>query len=187
MIRIKSSPYLIPKPVALIGALVDNKPNFFTVADICTSGYNPPRFIISSGKTHYTNKGIIENKAFSVNIPSHKLIVETDYCGIISGKKINKGNIFEVFYGEEIKTLPMIKKAPITHACKLVKIIDFKETHYLFIGEIVESYVAEDCLKGSIPNIEKVSPFTWFYDNYYRKVGEILGKAYKIGKEFQKK
>jgi flavin reductase (DIM6/NTAB) family NADH-FMN oxidoreductase RutF len=186
MIRIKSSPYLIPKPVAIIGALVDNKPNFFTVADLCTSGYQPPRFVISSGKTHYTNKGIIENMEFSVNIPSHELIVETDYCGITSGKNFNKAKIFEVFYGDEMKKVPMIKKAPITHACKLVKTIDFEETHYLFIGEIVETYVAKDCMKGTMPNIEKVRPFTWFYDNYYRKIGEILGKAYKIGKELDK-
>ncbi len=183
MKKVRKVPYLMPKPVALIGALVDDKPNFFTVADLCTTAYK--RFVISSGKAHFTNKGIIENEAFSVNIPSQEMIVETDYCGIKSGKKVDKSNVFEVFYGEDLKKVPMIKKAPITHACKLVKNIDFGDTHYLFVGEVIETYVNEDCWAEHIPDLEKVQPFSWFNDNYYRKVGEKLSKAYQIGKKFE--
>ncbi len=80
MKQIRSIPYLMPKPVALIGALIDNKPNFFTVADLCTTAYK--RFVISSGKSHHTNKGILENETFSVNIPSNEMMEKTDYYGI---------------------------------------------------------------------------------------------------------
>ena len=180
MKKIRTTPYLMPKPVALIGALVEGKPNFFTVADLCTTAYK--RFVISSGKSHYTNNGILENEAFSVNIPSIEMMEKTDYCGIKSGKKIDKSNLFDVFYGEILKNVPMIKGAPITHACKLVKTVDFGDTHFLFIGEVMETYAHEAFLKDNIPVLEEIKPFSWYSDNYYRNVGEKIGQAYKIGK-----
>jgi flavin reductase (DIM6/NTAB) family NADH-FMN oxidoreductase RutF len=186
-IKVKTHPYLIPKPVVIIGSIVDDKPNFFTVADVSTTGYQIPRFVVSSGKGHYTNKGIIEHKCFSVNIPSIDMVKETDYCGIKSGSRINKSEVFEVFYGEELKNAPMIKEAPISHTCKLVKNVDFGDTHYLFIGEIKGTYVNEECLTGNLPDINKVQPFTFYYDNFYWKVGEPFAEAYKIGKYYKKK
>lgn len=68
MKKVRDFPYLMAKPVALIGLIVDANPNFFTVADLYTTAYK--RFGISSGITHYSNKGIIENETFSVNIPA---------------------------------------------------------------------------------------------------------------------
>ncbi|MFX0071348.1 MAG: flavin reductase family protein [Candidatus Hermodarchaeota archaeon] len=188
-IKIKVYPYLIPKPVVLIGALVDDKPNFFTVADVSTTGYQIPRFVVSSGKGHYTNNGIIENECFSVNIPSIDMVQQTDYCGTKSGRRADKAEVFEIFYGGELEKAPMIKEAPISHACKLVKNVDFGDSHYLFIGEIKETYVNEDYLaeKGNLLDINKVRPFTFYYDNLYYKVGESFAQAYKIGKEYQKK
>ncbi len=180
--KIKKYPYLLPKSVVLIGALVDGKPNFITIADVSTTGYQIPRFVISSGKYHYTNKGIIENKSFSVNIPSVNMVAKTDYCGIKSGNKIDKSEVFEVFYGEALKTAPLIKEAPINHVCKLVKTVDFGDTHYLFIGEIKETYVDEGCLTNKLPDITKVQPFTYYNDNFYRKVGDSVAQAYKVGK-----
>jgi flavin reductase (DIM6/NTAB) family NADH-FMN oxidoreductase RutF len=185
-IKVKVYPYLIPKPVVLIGAMVDDKPNFFTVADVSTTGYKIPRFVVSSGKGHYTNKGIMEHECFSVNIPSVDIVKETDYCGIKSGRGIDKSEVFEVFYGEELKNAPMIKESPISHTCKLVKNVDFGDTHYLFIGEIKETYVNEECLTGNLPDINKVQPFTYYYDNFYWKVGEPFAQAYKVGKDYKK-
>ncbi|MBW2337386.1 MAG: hypothetical protein JRF47_11630 [Deltaproteobacteria bacterium] len=47
-------------------------------------------------KPHYTNPGIRKNKAFSVNIPSENLVVETDYAGLVSGKKTDKSDLFDM-------------------------------------------------------------------------------------------
>ena len=183
--KIRNHPYLL-KPVVIVGALVDEKPNFFTIADITSSGYKIPRFIVSSGKAHYTNMGILKNRSFSINLPSEQLVKETDFCGIKSGRKLNKSVVFDVFYGEEISTAPLIREAPINYACKLVKTVDFGDTHYIFIGEIVETYVDGDIIEGSGLNLGKINPFLYFYDNNYWKVGEVLAKAYKIGKDYGK-
>ena len=181
-LKIKKFPYLIPNPVALIGAIVNKRVNFITIADLCTTGYKIPRFVISSGKGHFTNEGIIKNEEFSVNIPSTDMVNKVDYCGIKTGHKVDKSSVFEIFYGQ-LQKAPMIKIAPITHECKLVKTIDFGDTHYLFIGEIIGTYVEEDLIENNIPKIEEIKPFSYYYDNYYWKNGERLAEAYKVGKE----
>lgn len=186
MKKINRFPFLLPKPVAIVGALVNNKPNFLAIADIGTTGYQIPRFVVSSGKGHYTNTGIIENESFSVNIPSEEMVALTDYFGIVSGHKVDKSEGVEVFYGDEIKTAPMIKTAAITHACRLVKTVDFGDTHYLFIGEIIETYVNEEYLSERAPDIEKIKPFTYYYDNFYRKTGEKLAQAFSVGRSLKK-
>ena len=79
---------LYPTPTVIVGAVVDGKPNFITIAHIGIVNHAKPHLIsISMGKVHYTNAGIRENKEFSVNIPSEKLVVETDYVGMVSGKR----------------------------------------------------------------------------------------------------
>ena len=79
---------LYPTPTTIVGAMVDGRPNFLTIAHIGIVNHAKPFLIsVSLGKVHYTNAGINENKAFSVNIPSEDLVVETDYVGIVSGKK----------------------------------------------------------------------------------------------------
>jgi len=75
---------LYPTPTVLVGAIVNGKPNYITIAHIGIVNHARPYLIsISSAKAHYTNAGIKENKAFSVNIPSETLVVETDYAGQI--------------------------------------------------------------------------------------------------------
>ena len=74
----------------------------------------------------------------------------------------------------------------------MVKIIDTKEFipsdmkgHYLFIGEILQAYADENYLTNGVPDISKMKPITLIQnDNYYWKVGEKIGRAWKIGKDY---
>jgi len=71
---------LYPTPTVLVGAMVDGKPNYITIAHIGIVNHAKPYQIsLSMAKVHHTNPGIRENKAFSVNIPSENLVVETDF------------------------------------------------------------------------------------------------------------
>ena len=62
----------------------------------------------------------------------------------------------------------------------------FGDTHYLFIGEITETYACEKFLTNDKPDIKKINPFSYFYDNNYWGVGNILAEAFKIGKNYEK-
>ena len=56
---------------------------------------------LGMAKAHYTNAGIKENRTFSINLRSADIVKETDYCGLVSGKRINKAQLFHVFYGSQ--------------------------------------------------------------------------------------
>ena len=70
---------LYPMPTTLIGALVNGKPNYVTIAHVGIMDMESVS--LGMNKSHYTNAGIKENRAFSVNIPSARLVKEADYCG----------------------------------------------------------------------------------------------------------
>lgn len=186
-IEIKANAYIYPMPAVIIGANVDNKANFLTVAYCAAVEVEPPMIAISLGKNHHSNEGIKKNGTFSVNIPSADMVEVTDYVGIYSGKKVDKSKLFDVFYGV-LETAPMINEAPLNHECKLVKIIDELRTSEIFLGEIVKTYINEECLTNKGPDIKKLDPIIFsVYDNNYWKVGEHLGKAWKVGRKYEKK
>lgn len=176
--------FLYPMPITLVGADVNGMPNYLTVAFCGIVQASPPMISITLGKMHYTNEGIRENNCFSVNIPSRYMVEATDYCGIVSGKKIDKSCIFETFYGK-LKEAPMIRECPINLECRLVQTLDFGGTNEAFIGEIVESYAEERYLCNGTPDIEKIEPIVFsMYDNNYWGIGNHLGKAWSVGKMF---
>lgn len=187
-IQIKS--YLFPRPVVLIGANINGKPNFEPLAYISSIEDKPPLISIASYETHFTNIGIKENGTFSVNTPSEEIIEGTDYCGIVSGKEADKSEVFEVFYGE-LKTAPMISKAPLNLECKVIKTIVNKDYtgaekgHEVFIGEVVNAYAEDKYLTEGTPDISKINTFTYSMKQYW-KVGERVAKAWEIGKKYLK-
>jgi len=189
--KIKIGTYLFPMPVVLIGANVNGKANFEPLAYVGIVESKPPLISISSYQTHYTNIGIKENGTFSVNTPSEGMIEVTDYCGLHSGKEVDKSEIFDIFYGE-LKSAPMITHAPLNLECKVVKTIDTKEitgidkSHVIFIGQIIQAYADEYYLTNGILDIRKLNPILYSYDNTYWKVSEKIGEAFSIGKKFEK-
>jgi len=187
---IKSSSYLFPRPVVVVGANVNGKPNFEPLAYVSSVEDKPPLMSIASYEIHFTNIGIKENGTFSVNTPSEEIIERTDYCGIVSGKEINKSEVFEVFYGE-LKTAPMISKAPLNLECKVIKTIAIKDLtgaekgHELFIGEIINAYAEEEYLTEGLPDISKINTFTYSMKKYW-KIGQEVAKAWEVGKTYMK-
>ena len=88
---------LFPMPTILVGANVNGKPNYITIAHCGIVALS--HISISLRKGRYTSSGIKENGTFSVNIPSEEMVKETDYCGLFSGKDTDKSKLFQTFYG----------------------------------------------------------------------------------------
>ena len=173
-------------PVSLVGAHVDGKANFLAVAWFSMVSYKPPRIAIALGKGHYTNPGIKENKTFSVCLPSEDMAEITDYCGIVSGKKTDKSEIFNLFYGE-LNTAPMIIDCPLNMECTLVEIVE-SSLNEIFIGEIVGTYTEERFLTDGKSDFKKTKPLILSQpDTSYWRIGEPLAKAWSIGKKYKAK
>jgi flavin reductase (DIM6/NTAB) family NADH-FMN oxidoreductase RutF len=176
--------FFIPMPVVLVGTQVMGKDNFMTVGWCARANANPPMIACGIGNHHYTPKGIMENKTFSVNIPSSDLIEKTDYCGIVSGEKTDKSKVFEVFYGL-LKTAPMIKECPVSLECRLVQTIPLP-TNSLYIGEIVGAYADGKVMKDGKPDFPEIDPlFLTMPDNRYWTLGKHAGDAWSAGKNLK--
>ena len=174
---------LDPMPTTLIGANVDGKPNYIAIAWVGIAGRN--RISIGMNKIHFTNSGIKENGCFSVNIPSEFLIKETDYCGVYSGRDVDKSKIFSTFYGV-LKTAPMIDECVINTECKLVDVFD-TPNHDVFIWEVVSTYCNESVIVYGKIDL-KVKPILFsMSDKGYWKLGESIANAWDVGKSIVKK
>jgi flavin reductase (DIM6/NTAB) family NADH-FMN oxidoreductase RutF/effector-binding domain-containing protein len=188
MEKIKTGAYnpLPVAPIALVGANVDGKPNYVTVGFVNGVNVRPAIVYVSLNNKHHTPRGIIENGAFSINIPSADYVVETDYCGLVSGKNTDKTNIFTTFYGE-LKTAPMIAEFPITAECRYTgQKVEF-DMDTVYFGEVVQVYVNEEVLgENRKIDIRKANPITYSgIQNQYLSLGEYLGAGWSIGKQYQ--
>ena len=173
-----------PLPVTLVGAIVKGKPNFLTIGFFAILSHLPPIISVSLYKNHYSVRGIKENGAFSVNIPSADMVKKTDYCGIVSGRKVDKSNLFKSFYGQ-LNTAPMIEECPLNFECKLFRTIEIGN-NLIFLGEVVSVYANEEVLSGGVPDIRAIDPLVLFGSIYHSwKFGSEIAGAYRIGKKLK--
>lgn len=173
-------------PIVLVGAVVDGRPNYMAAGFVSGVNVSPPIICISLNKKHYTPKGIIGNGTFSLNIPAVKYVTETDFCGMVSGRDIDKSRVFTSFYGE-LKTAPMIEEFPITCECRHIgQKIEFPmDTAYF--GEIIQVYIDEDILgEDKTINMLKADPLYYSgIENRYRSLGKDVGTGWNIGKQYK--
>ena len=182
--KLGPQPMLWPHPAVLVGATIDGRPDFAAVAWAGVAAGKPPAVAIGLQHHRHSLKGILQNRTFSVNVPSVDLVRETDYCGIISGANTDKVKDcgFEVFYGI-LETPPLIGQCPINLECRVMHILDLG-SHALVVGRIVETYVSEDCLTDDKPDMAKVRPFIFGPGTYFA-VGEAIGEAFNVGREIK--
>lgn len=182
-IRVKYPPLVMP--VCLVGANVGGKPNFEAIAWFTFLESQPLMVGVTSDKLHYTNRGIRENKCFSVNVPSVGLVEATDYCGLNSGSKVDKSGVFKVFYGE-LEDAPMVVDCPVCMECRLVRAVKFVRNEFL-VGEVAGVYVEESCLSEKKGDVKKVDPL--LYEGgvpaYYWKLDAQVAKAFEVGRKYK--
>lgn len=179
-----SYPLLYPIPICLLGADVDGVPNYATVGNIGMVSFRPNLIMCSSMRHHHTNKGINENKTFSVNYPSADMVDITDYCGMISGKNVDKIRLFTNYYGE-LKNAPMIQECPANLECKVVDTLYYGQ-YDEWIGQVVETYIDEEITPDypkKWPTIQQVNPLAYNTASNYHALDQVIGKGYTAGKK----
>jgi flavin reductase (DIM6/NTAB) family NADH-FMN oxidoreductase RutF len=172
-------------PMTLVGSVIEGKTNFMAVGWFSRVNLKPPLCAIALGP-HHTNKGIDENREFSINIPDVSLIEKADYCGLVSGRKADKSELFNVFFGALGKA-PLIKECPVSMSCSLFDTVKLP-SNTLYIAEAKEVFTEAKYLMDGILDIKKINPFILTMpDNHYWSVGENLGRAWGIGKSLKDK
>lgn len=180
---------IYPAPVLVVGSYDGNgKPNLMTVAwgGICCS--SPPCVAISLRKATYSYGNIIEQKAFTVNIPSEKYIEMADYVGLASGRKVDKFAVTGLTpIRSELVNAPYVKEFPVILECEVIHSYEIG-LHTQFIGRIVDLKAEEEVLNvdGSL-SVQKVKPILYAPEyGYYFGIGSELGKAHSIGNKISK-
>lgn len=175
----------IALPICLLGANVEGKPNYCTIAWFTMMDDEPPTIGLVTGKARRTKDGILENRTFSVNLPSADMAVPVDYVGITSGRQEDKSGVFRSFYGK-LKTAPMVEECPLTMECELKRVVEFEGTD-LIIGEIVEVHADERAYHGNEPDPIVLDPLMYLSSAAtYHRLGERVSDAFKAGKSYRK-
>jgi flavin reductase (DIM6/NTAB) family NADH-FMN oxidoreductase RutF len=174
---------LYPMPTTLVGTVVNGKPNFLTVAHVGILTHH--HLSIGLGKTHYSNQGIHENGTFSICLPTENQMIETDYCGIMTGKKTDKSALFDIFFGD-LETAPMIQDFPVNMELKLLQVLDY-QTHDIFIGELVQTYTDDKVMSNKKVDISKLKPLLFdMTSKKYWSLGTAVGDCWREGKALKK-
>lgn len=181
-VKMGAQTLLYPMPAVLVGAMVNAKPNFMTAAWCGIAASTPPAISVALRRARYTFEGVEATGTFSINVPSAAQARIVDYCGIYSGQRHDKSDIFQVEYGG-LESAPLIAECPVKHECRVIHTLDLK-SHVLFVGEIMETYINEDCLSDGKPDTAKIDPLIYCTGSQqYHRLGEAVGRAFSIGKK----
>jgi len=176
--------FCFPWTQTILGTHFNSKVNFMALDWLTRVNITPAMLGVCVNKNHASHEAILDTGEFSINLPTTEMLEKTDYVGLVSGKRVDKSALFEVFYGE-LKSAPMISECPLTIECKLSQTVSLP-THSFFIAEIINIYIEDEFLTEGKPDVMKLRPFLLTMpDNNYWAVGENIGKAWSAGKKFR--
>ncbi|MCT4612106.1 MAG: flavin reductase family protein [Clostridia bacterium] len=173
---------LYPTVVAVVGTEIEGKVNWINIAHLGVMGVDT--MMLSMAKSHYSNIGIKENRTLSISLVNEEMLVKTDYVGIVSGKRVDKSDVFEYFKGE-LEGAPLINMAPVTMECEVIENFE-TSSHDNFVVKAVNTYADEGVLneEGKI-DYEKVKPVLFEMPNrQYLSIDKAIAKCWDEGKKY---
>ncbi|MGW8193000.1 MAG: flavin reductase family protein [Desulforhopalus sp.] len=178
--------YGLPTTQLILGTHLDGVANFMALAWATRVNYQPPLFAISVNKSHMSHRAIVENRQFSLCMPTVQMVAQTDYVGLVSAKHSDKSTIFDIYYGE-LKSAPLIRQCPLNLELRLYDTMELP-TNSVFVGEIAGSWCDQACLTDGVPDVTKIEPFLLTMpDNRFWGFGKHVGNAWKDGKSLKER
>ena len=176
---------LYPVPAVMVSvARPDEKPNVITVAWAGTINSDPAMLSISVRKERYSHAILCETKEFVVNLVNEPLVRACDYCGVRSGRDVDKFAQMKLTpVAVEGVNTPAIAESPVNLACKVTQIIPLG-THDMFLAEIVSVTVDERYMdeKGTF-HLNDAGLVAYSHGTYF-KLGKELGTfGYSVRKK----
>lgn len=180
---IGATTYLCPTPTVMVGCAADDgwkrgegRPNLVTVAwaGICCT---KPSMISIALRPERFSYGLIQQSGeFTVNLIGQSLLHAMDFCGVKSGRDLDKFATLSLHPAEAEPLLiaPALMEAPACLCCKVRQVLPLG-THDLFIAEIVQVHVNERYFRedGSID--EQAMELVAYVHGKYRALGSELG------------
>lgn len=168
---------LYPLPAVMVSAGdKSGRTNILTVAWTGTICTNPAMVYISVRPERYSYNMIRESGEFVINLTTENLAKATDYCGVRSGRDVDKWKEAKLTPGkaETLKYAPIIEECPVSIECKVVEVKELG-SHHMFLAE-VSAVQVDDAYMNEQNKFELNNTGLLAYSH-----GEYLGLGKKIG------
>lgn len=133
----KPGTMLNPLPVVLVSCADGTEDNLITIAWTGIINSNPPITYVSVRKSRKSHKMIENSGEFVINLVTEDMVRETDFCGVKSGRDVNKFQVCGLEREKaDIVKAPMLAKSPLNLECVVKEVKEFP-SHDMFIAEIV--------------------------------------------------
>ena len=181
----KAGNMLYPLPAVMVSMADENgKSNIITVAWAGTICTNPPMLSISVRPERYSYDILKQTGEFVVNLTTEELAYATDYCGVRSGRDVDKFKEMDLHeeQASQVKA-PMIQESPVNIECKVRKIEELG-SHHMFLADIVAVNIDESYLNEKNKfELGKAKPIVYSHGEYYG-LGDLLGTfGYSVKKK----
>ena len=171
----KEGNMLYPAPVALVSCGDEEQPNLITIAwagNICT---NPAMTYLSIRPSRLSHEIIKRTGEFVINLTTRKLVFAADYCGVKSGREVNK---FEKLKLTPVKaskvSAPLVEESPVNIECGVTEIKPLG-SHDMFIAKVLCIHADKKYIdnKGAL-HLERAELVSYSHGKYYA-LGKRLG------------
>ncbi|MBQ6393292.1 MAG: flavin reductase family protein [Eubacterium sp.] len=184
-IDFKPGNMLYPLPAVLVTSRGrDGKDNIITVAWTGTVCTNPPMLYISVRPERYSYQALKETGEFVVNLTTEDMARETDFCGVRSGRDIDKFERTGLHKGEaSIVEAPIILESPVNIECRVREEIPLG-SHSMFLADVVHVTVEDEYMdqRGTF-HLEQANPIVYSHGTYH-SIGKGLGSfGYSVRKQ----
>lgn len=189
-ITFKPGTMLNPLPVVMVscGDSIEEY-NIITIAWTGIINSEPPITYVSIRKSRHSHEIISKTKEFVINLSTSKLSETVDYCGVKSGRDINKFKErgLTPISGQYVKC-PMIDESPVNIECRVREIVSYP-SHDMFVADILAVHGDEDLLNEKDRfELEKADLICYSHGEYYSLKNTALGRfGYSIMKTKTKK
>ena len=176
-LNFKPGTMLNPVPAVMVSCGTEDEHNIITVAWTGIVNSEPPMTYVSVRKQRYSHDMIAKTGEFVINMTTEDLAFATDYCGVRSGRDVDKfkeQNLTPV-KGEKVNC-PVIKESPVNLECKVVEVHEYG-SHDMFVAEIVNVQVDEDLMdeKGRI-RLDQAGLVAYNHGEYLGLKRQPIGK-----------
>lgn len=166
-----------PVPAVMVStAMPDGShPNIITVAWTGTVCTNPPMAYISVRPERYSYHMIKETGEFVINLTTKKLARVTDYCGVKSGRDVDKFKETGLTCGKaSAVSVPLIEESPVNIECRVVEIKELG-SHHMFLAKVAAVNVDEELLdENGRLDLGRAQPIVYSHGEYYG-LDQVLG------------
>ncbi len=180
---------LYPLPVVMVSLRgADGRNNIITIGWTGTVCSDPPMVSISVRPERFSFKQLMDTREFVINLTTRNLAWATDYCGVKSGRDVDKFKVLNLTPIDGVKTgAPMIAESPVNIECRVTQVLPLG-THHMFLAEVAAVHADEKYMDADGKfRLEKADPIVYSHGTYLT-TGESLGTfGYSVRKNKKKR